>query len=635
MKGKKMQIDRIRSVIQRLKNGQAIRHIHDELRVHRTKIREISSVAITRQWLDPDSPMPSNEEIVIALDLKKEVKPHLLDLHQEKLKEWHETGLTAVVMQRLLIDTANYDIQQIRRYCAKNFPIPVDPVMIRSTAPGKAADVDFGELGFFLDHDGNRKKYWFFSLRLRHSRKAYREVVDNQSAETFCMCHVRAFEYLGGVSLEVWIDCLKAGVIKSVIDNDQVNRMYQSLAERYGFVICPCLPRTPEHKGGVESDVKYTKNNCLAYFKAKQKMMSITIPKIQDFIEYLQEWGETVADIHIIQGVGRSPKDLFQSEERACLKPLPKNRWEPIRWAVCKVERGWRIRYETAFYAVPYQLIGKKVDVCITSTMVSIFDDNKQIVIYEKATKKWEYKRKAEFAPPFKEAVLQCSKEGLLELAQELGEFIYKLSFKILSEPTTDKLRPVRHLLNLKDAYSKERLESACKRAFECKLFSYASVKNILIKNLDSEESKEKDEKSSPKPSQEPSRFERDPKSYKSSYQNSSDKEAAQNSETRAPKTYRKETYQELLKRTHSVSKHGNAMWGPEIMMALDREDEELKKQGLKTKWELLQENYAEYAAKEKAAKEEAAQNLTRTLLEQTKEPPMEAQNETKKPLYK
>ena len=308
--------------------------------------------------------------------------------------------------------------------------------------------------------------------------------------------------------------------------------------------------------------------------------------------------------------------DLFESEEKVHLKPLPKTRWEPMQWQVCEVGRDWRVRFDCSFYAVPYQLIGKKVEICATSTLVRIFHENEEIVFYERSTQKWEYKRKAAYAPPFKEEVLQCSREGLLALAQELGKFIYELSLKILSEPTTDKLRPVRYLLNLKSTYSKERLEKACKRAFECKLFSYASVKNILIKKLDFESDKESHEKPTKNPQQELSRFERDPKSYKSPYQESLVKAAGLNVEENTPRRYGKEDYQDYLEKTQSVSKHGNAMWGAEIMMALDREDDERKKQGLKTKWEILQENYAQHATKEK----------------EIKEPPTEAQENAKTP---
>ena len=115
------------------------------------------------------------------------------------------------------------------------------------------------------------RKVWLFSLRLRHSRKTYREIVLDQTLHTFLMGHVHAFEYFNGVPKNCILDNLKAAVIRSTIDNDMINRSYQELAEHYGFIISPCLPRTPEHKGGVEGDVKYTKRNFLPYFLGKTK----------------------------------------------------------------------------------------------------------------------------------------------------------------------------------------------------------------------------------------------------------------------------------------------------------------------------------------------------------------------------
>ena len=90
-------------------------------------------------------------------------------------------------------------------------------------------EVDFGELGKFLDDDRIDKKSWLFSLRLRHSRKAYREIVLDQTLSTFLMGHVHAFEYFNGVPKNCILDNLKAAVIRSTIDNDMINRSYQEL----------------------------------------------------------------------------------------------------------------------------------------------------------------------------------------------------------------------------------------------------------------------------------------------------------------------------------------------------------------------------------------------------------------------
>jgi transposase len=279
MKGRVKSMTEIRNIIHRLRMGQTNRQIHRDLRVHRSTVKELKDLAVTHQWLNTELPMPSDEEIVKLWNQKKiHARSHPLDAYKEQLATWHQEGLTSVVIQQLLKDRCACDIQVIRRYRHKHFPKAIEPIMVRSTVPGRDMEVDFGELGRFLDDDLTEKRVWLFSLRLRHSRKVYREIVLDQTLHTFLMGHVAAFEYFNGVPKNCIVDNLKAAVVRSTIDNDMINRSYQELAEHYGFLISPCLPRTPQHKGGVEGDVKYTKRNFLPYFLAKQKEIGIATP---------------------------------------------------------------------------------------------------------------------------------------------------------------------------------------------------------------------------------------------------------------------------------------------------------------------------------------------------------------------
>lgn len=408
--------------------------------------------------------------------------------------------------------------------------------MVRATIPGQHVDIDFGYLGEFLDHENVKRKAWVFSFRLRHSRRAYREVVLNQKVQAFLLGHIHAFEWFGGVPQNVVLDNCKAAIIQCTVDNDMVRRSYQELAEHYGFIISPCLPRTPQHKGGVESDIKYTKSNFLRYFHARQKEKNITVPKIQDLIEALERWGNEVTDLHIVHGLGRSPLEVFKTEEEKKLQPPPKNRWELTSWSNCLVRKDWRVRHEGSFYSVPHQFIGKTVQICTTMSFVRIFHNHQEVAFHDRATKPWEYKRKAEHALAREEEVLQCCREGLLCLAEKIGPFTYQVVHMMLSHPSIDKLRPARHLLGLVKMYSEERLEIACHRANTYKMFSYASVKNILCNGLDQQpiEISSKDKIVSIQQF----RFARDPASYKS------------------------ENFEEKLERLHPHSKHGNAFMG-------------------------------------------------------------------------
>jgi len=367
-KGKQKNMIEIRDVIHRLRNGQSHRRINRETSVDRSIVKKIYNLALMHHWLDSASAMPDDKEISKVWKPKTKIQDHCLDTYYEDLKQWNDAGHSSVVMCELLKDRCPCGIQVIRRYLKKHFPRAVEPVMVRTTFPGRDMEVDFGYLGIFLDNDNVTKKTWIFSARLRHSRRAYREVVLNQKSHTFLACHVHAFEYFNGVTENVILDNTKAAIIQSTIDNNMVSRSYQELAEYYGCIITPCLPRTPQHKGGVEGDMKYIKNNFLPYFHERQKEKNIKLSTILDLVEALKKWEREVADIHIIHGVGRSPLEVFKTEEEQKLRLLPKIRWELTSWSQSNVRRDWRIMHDCAYYSVPYRLINKNVQVCTTDS---------------------------------------------------------------------------------------------------------------------------------------------------------------------------------------------------------------------------------------------------------------------------
>ncbi|MBA3817154.1 MAG: IS21 family transposase [Parachlamydiaceae bacterium] len=500
-----------RQILIEIRKGSPIRRISRELRVHRDIIRMIQATAAKQGWLHSDSEIPSEGDI--ANVLKSIYRPTLeLDKYLEQIKQWKSEGYTAVVIKQLLVNQHECPVRigALRRYINCNCQLPPDPVMVRSTSPGKIMDVDFGFLGYLWDDLSKKfRKAWVFSGRLRHSRKAYRKIVWKQDISTFLMCHIYSFEHFGGIPYQVVSDNLKAAVIKSTTDNDMLNRSYLELAENYGFMISPCLPRTPEHKGGVENDIKYIKRNF--WPQIREVLKNDNKFSLQQAQVALEKWDREIANTRQIQGIKRSPEEIFAVEEKQQLKALPENRWELVTWIQCKVGRDWRIMYEGSYYSVPYMMIGQTVQCRITYHFVEIYFEFNMIAKHSKAEFKGAYQRNADHAPPFKEAVLNCSREGLLVNAQEVGKDVYEFCKKMLAEAYIDKLRPVRMLLSLALNYEALRLNNACKRALKYKTFSYRSVKDILEKGLDFE------------PVQPSSiieikefRYARDPKQYKS-----------------------------------------------------------------------------------------------------------------------
>jgi hypothetical protein len=141
--------------------------------------------------------------------------------------------------------------------------------------------------------------------------------------------------------------------------------------------------------------------------------------------------------------------------------------------------------HDGSHYSVPYMLIGQTVYCRITHQFFEVFFEHQLVAKHPKAANKGDYQRNADHAPPFKEAVLNCTREGLLENAGEIGIWVRKLCEHIFSERHVDKLRPVRKILSLALSHEPERINAACKRALEYKTFSYRSVKSILDRGLD------------------------------------------------------------------------------------------------------------------------------------------------------
>lgn len=266
----------------------------------------------------------------------------------------------------------------------------------------------------------------------------------------------------------------------------------------------------------------------------------------------MDKWRKEVADCRIVHGVGWSPSEIFISEEAKALRALPNTRYELVTWNTCIVRKDWRIMIESAYYSEPYHLIGKTVEVCITTSLVRIFQDNKEVALHERAKEKRDYKRKLEHAPRFQEAVLQCTREGLLELANGIGSYTSLVAKGILSDPVVDKLRPVRSLLKLSEVYTAERLEAACKRASDNKLYHYASVKSILEKGLDSQAIQYSEEK-------------------KIDFAEAGFKFNRNSADYNVDDDERPKTFEEKLIEARPFSTRGNAMWGPSMALMFDQ----------------------------------------------------------------
>jgi transposase len=477
-----------REIVRRLRAGMGLREIQRDTGMHRTIVRAIRGIAEVEGWLEEQQPLPSEEAIqkVRAGAQGKKKQRHPLLGYLEEFRQWVKAGHSFVVMHLLIKDRYPCSEATVRRFVQRYLPSGKKPVMVRETVPGRDMEVDFGYLGITHDRQsGRNRRTHVFSGRLRHSRLAYREITFDQKARTFFLCHMHAYEYFGGVASKTIPDNLKAAVIKASYQDPLINRVYHSLAEHYGFLISPCPPGDPRKKGGVENDIKYVKRNFWPLFVERQKAMGREVPEFQDLASALERWTREVSETRTISGFGRTPREIFESEERQQLLELPSWRWDPMSWAEPMVGDDFLVQFEKAFYSVPYQYIGKRVVVLGTLQRVRIFDGIVEIALHPRAERPWQIVRNPLHAPPYLEQYLDSSSEGLIRWAHRIGESVGQVAELIMADKAVDGMRPLRALIRLAQKYPADRVQRACTRALCYDTASYTSVKAILARGLE------------------------------------------------------------------------------------------------------------------------------------------------------
>ncbi len=81
-----------------------------------------------------------------------------------------------------------------------------------------------------------------------------------------------------------------------------------------------------------------------------------------------------------MQKLNQSRKEMFGSLDRPVLKPLPTMPYQYASWKKATVPINYHVQVEGHYYSVPYHLVGRKLDVRITTRTVEIFLKGKGIV---------------------------------------------------------------------------------------------------------------------------------------------------------------------------------------------------------------------------------------------------------------
>ncbi len=400
------------------------------------------------------------------------IRPSTLDPYKEEIVEYLEKGLTAIrIHEELKAQGSSAKYRTVSHYIQKLRDKKKICVRFHSN-PGEEAQIDFGYVGMLPDNDGRKRKAWVFNMRLSYSRLDYYEVVFDQKVRTFVECHINAFIYFGGVPNVVKLDNLKAAILEAHFYEPVHQEVYKKFSDHYNFDPIPCRVRKPQEKGKVESGIKYVKNNFFAGRKFNTK---------QQTENRLRDWLNNKCNCRTHGTTKKIPRELFEKEEKSKMVALPLDDFsfpEIVRRKVCK---DCHITVGNNYYSVPFEYVGKIVDVDRDNKLIKISHDGKQVTVHTRGESIGEFITNKSHYPKYKYFTHESEEYRSLykEKMKGVGCYSEEMFGLILKEQPQSWYRTTKGILSLRKQFADEVVELACKRALSFNISSYSKIKNI------------------------------------------------------------------------------------------------------------------------------------------------------------
>ena len=484
MPGKRKETMDIREILRQMRQGLSDRAVAKATGVNRKTVARYRAWAIEQDLLTLPLPPLGDLHCLLAETMPSTPPPQnvsSVEPYTELVAKLRQQGVEmTAIHQRLQERGYSGSYSSVRRF-VHNLEPPTPEVTVRvETRPGEEAQVDFGFAGRMIDpKTGELRRAWVFVMTLSWSRHQYVEFVFDQKVETWLRLHRNAFAAFDGVPERVVIDNLKAGIAKTCYHEPQAQHAYRECAEHYGFLIAPCRPRTPRHKGKVEQGVHYVKRNFLA---GREPMV------LSQANRAVLKWVNTTAGQRIHGTTKEQPLARFETEQ-GMLRPLPDQPYDLAIWKEATLHRDCYIHFEHAYYSAPFRLVGQKLWVRGGTQTVQIYTQDYQwVATHSRALHRGQRLTNFDHLPPHKVPGLLINRDACRQQASQVGDATRQVVDRFLDHRPEDRLRTAGRLLRLAEKFDPQRLEAACARALRFDDPAYVTIKSILDQGLDLEE---------------------------------------------------------------------------------------------------------------------------------------------------
>lgn len=417
--------------------------------------------------------------------------PRWVDLEQRLAalsRELHKTGVTKWLLweEYRREQPQGYSYTQFSLYL-RRFLQQQDAVMHLRHSPGEVMMVDFAgdRLRWVDTQTGEEHLCEVLVCTLPFSSLTYVEALPSQKQEDFLRGICNALTYFGGVPLSIRCDNLRSAVTKSSRYEPVFAEAFELLCAHYQTTPAATRVAKPRDKASVENAVNKVYQRIYAPIRNEEFH---SLSALNAAVRKQLDWHNA----HLFKGRDYSRRDIFEQEERSCLRPLPPQSYQLQRVILAKVQRNYHVilgedRHQ---YSVPFTLVGKTLKVIYTADTVEAYHDLLRVAVHRRDMRQHTYTTVADHMPANHRHWHErqgWTPDYFLDKARKIGPatlaaFERILTAKVFLEQTYNTCLGI---LKLANRYGNDRLEAACRCAEVAPRINYTLLNNILLNNRD------------------------------------------------------------------------------------------------------------------------------------------------------
>ena len=337
-----------------------------------------------------------------------------------------------------------------------------------------------GDTMSYVDPEtGEIIKCQVFIATLPASDYGYIKAVPSQKLEDFIYCMESCFRSLNGAPKIITTDNLKSSVVKSDRYEPELNQAMDDFANHYNCVNIPARSLKSKDKALVESQVKRSYARIYAPLRHRQ---FFSLEELNNALTEMMKRHNQKR----MQRIPYTREELFLAQDKPALQKLNPEPFEIRYRTILKVAHNSYIYLgrDKAYYSVPYRLIGRKVKVEYTRSVVNIYSEGVCVAMHPRSSRIGEYVTIASHLPSYYEDYVNLSPEKYIERAKRVSENLPEVMTRLFASnktlPPETFYKSCDGLLHLQKVSDYELFEDACAIALHFNRCRYSFIKNLV-----------------------------------------------------------------------------------------------------------------------------------------------------------